>query len=121
MPWVNEEMCTGCEVCIENCPAGSISMGDKGTANIDMDECIRCGTCHSVCPQEAIRHDSEKIPEKVRNNVETARRLLKKCVTKEARISYLDKYLRAFKLQMKVADKSYEKIEELKNEILSEK
>ncbi len=115
MPWINEEMCTGCEICIEECPADAISMEDKGFARIDMDECIRCGTCHDICPQEAARHDSEKVPEKIQENVKTAKRLLKKCETEEAIIGFLDKYLKSFKLQIKVASKSSEKIEELKN------
>jgi len=32
------------------------------TAVIDDEKCIRCGRCHEVCPEEAVRHDSERIP-----------------------------------------------------------
>ncbi|MCK5083562.1 MAG: 4Fe-4S binding protein [Candidatus Omnitrophica bacterium] len=69
MPWVNEEECIGCGICVENCPVEAISLsigqaklGD-GKAKINMNKCTRCGTCQSVCPQEAVRPDSEKIPE----------------------------------------------------------
>ena len=45
----------------ERCPVEGISMEDE-KAEINMEECIHCGICHSVCPEEAVRHDSEKIP-----------------------------------------------------------
>ncbi len=50
---VNEEKCTGCEACVEECPSEAISMaGDK--AVIDVDACVDCGACVDVCPVEAI-------------------------------------------------------------------
>jgi len=59
MPLISEQMCTGCGICIEQCVANAISM-DNNPAKIDMDECIRCGVCHGICPQEAVRHDGKK-------------------------------------------------------------
>jgi len=64
MPWVNEEMCVGCGVCVEECPVGAISMS-KESATINDEECIRCGRCHDVCPEGAVRHDSERIPQEI--------------------------------------------------------
>jgi len=46
MPWVNEEMCVGCGICIEECPVDAISLKDSDTAAIDDNKCIRCGHCH---------------------------------------------------------------------------
>jgi len=34
-----------------------------------MEKCIRCGTCHEICPQNASRHVSEKIPEEIEDNI----------------------------------------------------
>ena len=78
MPWVDDELCDGCGVCVEECPVDTIVM-KCDVAEIDMSDCIRCGTCHSVCPSEAIRHDKEKIPEEVRVNVEKIKRNMDAC------------------------------------------
>ena len=46
--------CTGCHVCMNICPKNCISMKDNGEGflypHIDMDKCIDCGRCESVCP-----------------------------------------------------------------------
>jgi ferredoxin len=68
MPWVNQDMCAGCGICVDYCPTSAISQEKTGEAIIDDDKCIRCGKCHIVCPKDAVRHDSEKIPELVEQN-----------------------------------------------------
>ena len=74
MPWVNQEMCTGCQLCVKNCPASAVSMTD-GVAAIDDDRCIRCGICHDVCPKDAVRHDGERIPAEIEANLAWVRQL----------------------------------------------
>jgi len=50
---VDEQKCTGCEACVEECPNEAISMvNDK--AVVDVDTCIDCGVCIDACPAEAI-------------------------------------------------------------------
>lgn len=44
--------CKNCYKCIRNCPVKSIRFSD-GQANIAGDECILCGQCFVVCPQNA--------------------------------------------------------------------
>ena len=78
MPWVDENRCTGCGTCVEECPVETISINNE-TAEIDMDNCIHCGTCHSVCPEEAVMHDSEKIPDRVDANVAETKRFMSEC------------------------------------------
>ena len=58
MPWVDQEKCVGCGVCIDSCPEGAISMENE-KATISQDKCTFCGKCFSACPQEAIRPNSE--------------------------------------------------------------
>jgi len=55
MPAVaNQEKCTGCEACVEGCPAEAISMNDGGKAQVDASLCTDCSVCVDECPVEAI-------------------------------------------------------------------
>jgi Fe-S-cluster-containing hydrogenase component 2 len=50
---VDNEKCTGCESCVQECPSSAISMvGDK--ARVDADSCVDCGVCIDACPAGAI-------------------------------------------------------------------
>ena len=44
--------CKNCYKCIRNCPVKSIRFSG-GQAHIVPDECILCGQCFVVCPQNA--------------------------------------------------------------------
>jgi len=112
MPWIDANLCDGCGICIEECPVGAIIMVDEN-AQIDMDICIRCGTCHKVCPQNAARHDSEKIPEEVENNINWVKDLLKYYDTEKERRGFLKRIKRHFLKELKVNEKTLERIEEL--------
>ncbi|MBQ6392646.1 MAG: 4Fe-4S dicluster domain-containing protein, partial [Eubacterium sp.] len=54
--------CKNCYKCIRNCPVKSIRFS-AGQANIIGNECILCGHCFVVCPQEAkeIVDEREKV------------------------------------------------------------
>ena len=54
--------CKNCYKCIRHCPVKSIRFS-AGQANIVGNECILCGTCFVVCPQNAkeIVDDTEKV------------------------------------------------------------
>jgi ferredoxin len=50
---VNTEECTGCGICVDECPAGTITLaGEK--AKVEEDKCTDCATCESSCPNEVI-------------------------------------------------------------------
>ena len=53
---VDPEKCTGCGVCVDECPADAIEMKDD-KAVVDEDECIDCDACVDACPDEAITLD----------------------------------------------------------------
>jgi len=74
--YVDQEKCTGCGTCAEECPVecgNEFDLGMKsrkavyipfpqavpGLYTIDMDHCIKCGICAEVCPTEAIVYDDK--------------------------------------------------------------
>lgn len=110
MPWVNEDMCVGCGVCVDDCPVGAITLKGDRKAIIDEEKCIRCGRCHDVCPREAVRHDSERIPREVEANIEKTKGLLKHFETPREQQAFLERMVRYFKMQQKVAGLTIEKV-----------
>jgi hypothetical protein len=51
-PRIDEERCTACAVCAENCPADAIRIDEHAT--IASTDCIGCGECLQRCPEGAI-------------------------------------------------------------------
>ena len=114
MPWVNKNKCTGCGLCVRQCPVNAISM-KEGKAEIDMDKCIRCGKCHDICPQEAVRHDKERIPMEVEENLNKTKKLMENFKTNEEKKAFLERMLKYFNKEKIVAEKT---IEEIKDKII---
>ena len=58
--------CKDCYKCIRNCPVKSVNFSDN-RAQIIGDECILCGRCYVVCPQNAkeIRSDLKTVKEMI--------------------------------------------------------
>jgi electron transfer flavoprotein alpha subunit len=55
---IDEEACTGCEACVEECPYGALEMkGDVVTVN---EKCTFCGACIDVCPVDALTLEKEE-------------------------------------------------------------
>ena len=50
---VDDDLCTGCETCIERCQMEAVAVTD-GLAVIDLNRCIGCGLCVTTCPTEAL-------------------------------------------------------------------
>jgi Pyruvate/2-oxoacid:ferredoxin oxidoreductase delta subunit len=50
---LHEELCSGCEDCVERCPFGAV-FAQQSTIRIDEDLCVGCGQCALVCPEEAV-------------------------------------------------------------------
>jgi ferredoxin len=51
---VDKDKCTGCEECVNSCPAGVLELVDDKSDPVNMDECLGCETCVEVCPEGAI-------------------------------------------------------------------
>jgi ferredoxin len=116
LPWIKEENCIGCGICVNECPVNAISLIDE-IAEINMDECIRCGICHDVCPQDAVRHDSEKIPQEVEANIEWTKELLKHYKTKKDREAFINRIEKHFMKEQKVTEKTLEWLKSFKENI----
>ena len=116
MPWINVESCTGCGVCVEECPVDAIALVEE-LAKINDDECIRCGRCHDICPNEAVRHDGEKIPLEIEANLTWTRRLLSHFTTPEERGALVERMKRYFEKQRKVAEQTIQKLESLTDKL----
>ena len=50
---ISEEKCTGCNLCIEDCPSANIILKNE-KAVLKSQSCIKCGHCVAVCPQGAV-------------------------------------------------------------------
>ena len=68
---VDEEKCTGCEICHPYCPVAAIETTDGpggAVSRIDQDQCVECGVClrAGVCPVEALYMPKIEWPRAVR-------------------------------------------------------
>ncbi len=53
--YVDPELCTSCEVCLDRCYFDAITMdGEEGVALIDEENCMGCGLCLVTCDSEAM-------------------------------------------------------------------
>ena len=50
---INDELCTGCDLCRQNCRFDAISKAEKYM--IDPFSCEGCGVCEYICPAQAIK------------------------------------------------------------------
>ena len=51
---IDEEKCTGCQVCARECPQDAISGEKKAVHQIDQQKCIKCGLCRDLCKFDAV-------------------------------------------------------------------
>ena len=51
---IDPEACTGCGICLKNCPVDAISGERRKPHVIDQEKCTKCGTCLEKCPFSSI-------------------------------------------------------------------
>ncbi len=59
MPWVKQETCVGCGICVDVCPVEGAMVVENGKARIIQEKCIFCHKCMEKCPTNSIRPNSE--------------------------------------------------------------
>lgn len=118
MPWIKEEDCTGCGICAAKCPAGAITVSGLGKAAIDQLKCVRCAICHEACPSGAVGHDSEQVPGLVAFNLDDTKKKTALCASflgdPAAGEQSLDRFIKHFKREKLVAEKTIEQLEKLR-------
>jgi ferredoxin len=121
MPWVNQDLCVGCSICVDECPVEAITQEESRKAIINEDKCIRCGKCHEICPQDAVRHDSERIPREVSENMEKTKNLLKHYDDPGEQQQFIERMIRFFNKEKKVADLTIGKLADMESSLSKEK
>ena len=60
---VDNEVCTGCGLCVKDCPANAIKItklaDKKFECEIELDHCIYCAQCVASCKEDALAMSSE--------------------------------------------------------------
>ena len=51
---IDQEICSGCGLCVKKCPSGAIVGDKKSPHQIIEAQCIKCGMCIETCRLEAI-------------------------------------------------------------------
>ncbi len=113
MPWVDRELCIGCGICIDECPADAIALVDE-KAEIDQFGCIRCGLCHPICPEDAVIHDSKRIPLDVEENVAIAKVGIAHYSDEENQQKSVQRWINWFTCQTKIAEQTIAQLEAMK-------
>ena len=55
MLYIDPLLCKGCSACSRKCPVNAISGKIKEPFHIDLEKCIRCGSCISTCKFGAVK------------------------------------------------------------------
>lgn len=79
------DACSGCETCVNNCPASVYEIKNGKSVPVRVEDCILCRTCESQCPEGAIQVIEFEIePSKVEPpKVEEAKKKPRKKTTKK--------------------------------------
>jgi heterodisulfide reductase subunit A-like polyferredoxin len=52
--YVDADLCSGCETCLDYCQFDALSMNDLGVVEVSTVRCVGCGVCVPQCDMEAM-------------------------------------------------------------------
>ena len=55
---IDFDKCTGCGICIIECPSDIFTLVNEKSICITIDDCVECCACVDACPEKAIKHSS---------------------------------------------------------------
>jgi Na+-translocating ferredoxin:NAD+ oxidoreductase subunit B len=58
------DLCSGCEICLDRCQMGAITLTDDHIARIDLDRCIGCGLCVTQCATGALHLEMKPVDQR---------------------------------------------------------
>lgn len=59
-PKIDREECTGCGICVDECPQEVLELDSEDIATVAHPEnCDSCATCEDACPTEAITMEEQ--------------------------------------------------------------
>lgn len=77
-PKFDADCCTGCEICLDRCPANALVMGNQDVPDVDLNLCFGCAVCATGCDDEAVTMVAKTIGyvPPPRNNKELMQKML---------------------------------------------
>ena len=60
-PKADPQRCTGCGLCIRNCPVQAMAADENNVPKINYQTCINCFCCAEVCPEDAIFQETSRL------------------------------------------------------------
>ncbi len=59
---VLKDLCTGCGLCVKQCPRPKVVLKEGKAFVTNSNDCIACGHCYAVCPTQALLAENEQKP-----------------------------------------------------------
>lgn len=58
-PVINTDECSGCGICVDECPNNVLELNDDIASVANEDDCDGCATCVEECPMECIEIEED--------------------------------------------------------------
>lgn len=80
-----DDLCVGCEICLQRCQMAAITMTDTGVAQVNRQRCLGCGLCVTTCPSGALQLEA-KAPADQRRPPATSAELMQRMAVQRGKV-----------------------------------